>query len=63
MLVVLKAADSGMDEIEDKFIGIVRKQLELTFHGQTRDDFCIVTGDIRLTGAGLDRDVGPFFIR
>ncbi|KAG1791729.1 FAD binding domain-containing protein [Suillus plorans] len=35
--------------------GIVRKQLGLTFLGETRDDTRIVTGDIRLTGVGLDR--------
>ncbi|KAG1791730.1 FAD binding domain-containing protein [Suillus plorans] len=35
--------------------GIVRKQLGLTFLGETRDDAQVVTGDIRLTGVGLDR--------
>ncbi|KAG1899385.1 FAD binding domain-containing protein [Suillus fuscotomentosus] len=35
--------------------GIVRKQLGLTFLGETRDDTRIVTGDIRMTGVGLDR--------
>ncbi|KAG2125954.1 FAD binding domain-containing protein [Suillus clintonianus] len=35
--------------------GVVRKQLGLTFLGETRDDTRIVTGDIRLKGAGLDR--------
>ncbi|KAG1745463.1 FAD binding domain-containing protein [Suillus paluster] len=35
--------------------GVVRKQLGLTFLGETRDDFCIITGDIRLKGVGLDR--------
>ncbi|KAG0704756.1 FAD binding domain-containing protein [Suillus ampliporus] len=35
--------------------GVVRKQLGLTFLGETRDDFCLVTGDIRLKGVGLDR--------
>ncbi|KAG1872108.1 FAD binding domain-containing protein [Suillus tomentosus] len=35
--------------------GIVRKQLGLTFLGETRDDGQMVTGDIRLTGVGLDR--------
>ncbi|KAG1872119.1 FAD binding domain-containing protein [Suillus tomentosus] len=34
---------------------IVRKQLGLTFLGETRDDAHVVTGDIRLTGVGLDR--------
>ncbi|KAG2142997.1 FAD binding domain-containing protein [Suillus clintonianus] len=35
--------------------GIVRKQLGLTFVGETRDDAGIITGDIRLKGVGLDR--------
>ncbi|KAG1745460.1 FAD binding domain-containing protein [Suillus paluster] len=35
--------------------GVVRKQLGLTFLGETRDDAWIVTGDIRLKGVGLDR--------
>ncbi|KAG0704743.1 FAD binding domain-containing protein [Suillus ampliporus] len=35
--------------------GVVRKQLGLTFLGESRDDFCIITGDIRLEGIGLDR--------
>ncbi|KAG1856177.1 FAD binding domain-containing protein [Suillus tomentosus] len=35
---------------------VVRKQLGLTFLGETRDDVRIVTGDIRLTGVGLDRE-------
>ncbi|KAG1745499.1 FAD binding domain-containing protein [Suillus paluster] len=30
--------------------GVVRKQLGLTFFGETRDDFCVVTGDIRFKG-------------
>ncbi|KAG2121921.1 FAD binding domain-containing protein [Suillus clintonianus] len=34
---------------------VVRKQLGLTFLGVTRDDFRFITGDIRLTGVGLDR--------
>ncbi|KAG0702989.1 FAD binding domain-containing protein [Suillus ampliporus] len=34
---------------------VVRKQLGLTFLGSTRDDFRIITGDIRLKGVGLDR--------
>ncbi|KAG1821882.1 FAD binding domain-containing protein [Suillus subaureus] len=34
---------------------VVRKQLGLTFLGETRDDIRIVTGDIRLKGIGLDR--------
>ncbi|OJA17088.1 hypothetical protein AZE42_12196 [Rhizopogon vesiculosus] len=35
--------------------GVVRKHLGLTFQGETRDDFCFITGDIRLICAGLDR--------
>ncbi|KAG2153628.1 uncharacterized protein EDB93DRAFT_1248532 [Suillus bovinus] len=35
--------------------GIVRKQLGLTFLGETRDDVRLVMGDIRLHGVGLDR--------
>ncbi|KAG1829223.1 FAD binding domain-containing protein [Suillus subalutaceus] len=35
--------------------GIVRKQLGLTFLGETRDDARIVVGDIRLNCVGLDR--------
>ncbi|KIK40375.1 hypothetical protein CY34DRAFT_807313 [Suillus luteus UH-Slu-Lm8-n1] len=35
--------------------GIVRKQLGLTFLGETRDDVRMVMGDIRLHGVGLDR--------
>ncbi|KAG2140304.1 FAD binding domain-containing protein [Suillus cothurnatus] len=35
--------------------GVVRKQLGLTFLGETRDDVRMVTGDIRLKGVGLDR--------
>ncbi|KAG2153625.1 FAD binding domain-containing protein [Suillus bovinus] len=35
--------------------GIVRKQLGLTFLGETRDDALMITGDIRLTCVGLDR--------
>ncbi|KAG1831597.1 FAD binding domain-containing protein [Suillus variegatus] len=34
---------------------IVCKQLGLTFLGETRDGARVVTGDIRLTGVGLDR--------
>ncbi|KIK47456.1 hypothetical protein CY34DRAFT_799419 [Suillus luteus UH-Slu-Lm8-n1] len=36
--------------------GVVRKQLGLPFLGETRDDFRVVTGDICLTGVGLDRE-------
>ncbi|OAX38814.1 hypothetical protein K503DRAFT_132137 [Rhizopogon vinicolor AM-OR11-026] len=60
------AKKQGEDEILETFTtkwmigadgakGVVRKQLGLTFQGETRDDFHIVTGDIRLTCAGLDR--------
>ncbi|KAG1892972.1 FAD binding domain-containing protein [Suillus fuscotomentosus] len=34
---------------------VVRKQLGLTFLGETRDDIRIVTGDIRLTSVGLHK--------
>ncbi|KAG2339394.1 hypothetical protein BDR05DRAFT_1003357 [Suillus weaverae] len=34
---------------------VVRKQLGLTFLGETRDNFRFITGDIRFTGVGLDR--------
>ncbi|EGN99604.1 hypothetical protein SERLA73DRAFT_72408 [Serpula lacrymans var. lacrymans S7.3] len=34
---------------------VVRKELGLTFLGETRDDVCSITGDIRLTGPGIDR--------
>ncbi|KAG1844656.1 FAD binding domain-containing protein [Suillus subalutaceus] len=34
---------------------VVRKQLGLTFLGETRDDVRLVMGDIRLHGVGLDR--------
>jgi hypothetical protein len=44
-------------------IGIVRKQLGLTFLGETRSDQFIVTGDIRLKCPFLDREVCPFFIQ
>ncbi|KAH7928575.1 hypothetical protein BV22DRAFT_192143 [Leucogyrophana mollusca] len=35
--------------------GITRKQLGLTFLGETRDDVLLVMGDIRLVGKGIDR--------
>ncbi|KAG2125949.1 FAD binding domain-containing protein [Suillus clintonianus] len=35
--------------------GVVRKQLGLTFLGETRDEDRILTGDIRLQAVGLDR--------
>ncbi|KAG1870457.1 FAD binding domain-containing protein [Suillus tomentosus] len=35
--------------------GIMRKQLGLTFLGETRDDVRLVMGDIRLRGVGLNR--------
>jgi hypothetical protein len=37
----------------------MRKQLGLTFFGETRDDVRMVMGDIRLHGVGLDRTVRP----
>jgi hypothetical protein len=43
--------------------GVVRKQLGLTFLGETRDDTHIVIADIRLSGVGLDREVSTFTIR
>jgi hypothetical protein len=49
-----------MNEFEGGFAGVVRKQLGLPFLGETRDDTRIVTGDICLTGVGLDREVRPF---
>jgi len=52
-----------VNETEVNFTGVVRKQLGLTFLGEIRDDFRTVTGDIRLTSAGLDRVVRPFLIR
>ncbi|KAG1743422.1 hypothetical protein EDB19DRAFT_1827324 [Suillus lakei] len=53
----------GDDEILETFDtrwmigadGVVRKQLGFIFPGETRAEFRIVTGDIRLTGVGLDR--------
>jgi len=54
---------SDMGQIEDKFTGIVRKRLGLTFQGEYREDFRVVTGDIRLTGAALDRKVSSCLIR
>ncbi|KAG2111328.1 uncharacterized protein F5147DRAFT_772046 [Suillus discolor] len=57
-LTVLKVRRSlipWMNGTEGVFAGIVHKQLGLTFLGETRDDIQIVTGDIRLTGVGLDR--------
>jgi hypothetical protein len=50
-----------MNKIEGSFAGVVRKQLGLTFLGETRDDIRIVTGDIRLKGVGLDRAVRRVF--
>ncbi|KAG2358919.1 FAD binding domain-containing protein [Suillus spraguei] len=35
--------------------GVTRKQLGLTFLGETRNDIQVVIGDIRLKAAGLDR--------
>jgi hypothetical protein len=48
------------DETEFRFASVVRKQLGLTFSGETRDNFHI-TGDIRLEGVGLTvRPVSTF---
>ncbi|OAX35473.1 hypothetical protein K503DRAFT_722941 [Rhizopogon vinicolor AM-OR11-026] len=60
------AKKQGEDEILEIFTtkwmvgadgakGVVRKQLGLTFQGEVREDFRMVTGDIRLTCAGLNR--------
>ncbi|KAH7912298.1 hypothetical protein BJ138DRAFT_1178955 [Hygrophoropsis aurantiaca] len=35
--------------------GVTRKQLGLSFLGETRDDLHLVMGDIRLAGKGIDR--------
>ncbi|KAH7925919.1 hypothetical protein BV22DRAFT_1128595 [Leucogyrophana mollusca] len=35
--------------------GVTRKQLGLTFLGETRDEVRLLTGDIRLRGKGIDR--------
>ena len=62
---VLKVCDTSCRSNETKvnFTGVVRKQLGLTFLGETRDDTRIVTGDICLKGVGLDRVVSQFSIR
>ncbi|KIK98566.1 hypothetical protein PAXRUDRAFT_133959 [Paxillus rubicundulus Ve08.2h10] len=41
--------------------GVARKQLGLTFLGETREDMHLVTGDICLEVKGLDRDHWHFF--
>ncbi|KAH7883312.1 FAD binding domain-containing protein [Phlebopus sp. FC_14] len=41
--------------------GVTRKQLGLTFLGETRDDVRLLLGDIRLTSEKLDRDHWHFF--
>ncbi|KAF9230311.1 FAD binding domain-containing protein [Melanogaster broomeanus] len=41
--------------------GVTRKQLGLTFLGETRDDFRAIIGDVRLEIKGLDRDHWHFF--
>ncbi|EIW78243.1 hypothetical protein CONPUDRAFT_83737 [Coniophora puteana RWD-64-598 SS2] len=41
--------------------GVVRKQLGLTFLGETRDTTRVVTGDIRFKCPGLSRDRWQFF--
>jgi hypothetical protein len=50
------------DESELCFAGVARKQLGLTFLGETRDDVRMVMGDIRLHGVGLDRTVRRFLL-
>ncbi|KIJ19100.1 hypothetical protein PAXINDRAFT_166970 [Paxillus involutus ATCC 200175] len=41
--------------------GVTRKQLGLTFLGETREDMHAIIGDIRLEVKGLDRDHWHFF--
>jgi hypothetical protein len=59
----LKVSCDQIHMLEDKselwFAGVVRKQLGLTFLGETRDDIRLIMGDIRLHGVGLDRAVRP----
>ncbi|KAG1845152.1 FAD-binding monooxygenase [Suillus subluteus] len=45
----------GADGAKSSFACVVRKQLGLTFLGETREDIRVVTGDIHLKGVGLDR--------
>ncbi|KAG1734178.1 FAD binding domain-containing protein [Suillus lakei] len=52
---ILEAFDTKWIIGADGAKGVVRKQLGLTFLGETREDTRLVTGDIRLTGVGLDR--------
>ncbi|EGN96518.1 hypothetical protein SERLA73DRAFT_184588 [Serpula lacrymans var. lacrymans S7.3] len=65
-IVVRLAKKQGDEEIEETFEtkwligtdgakGVTRKQLALTFSGETREEARILTGDIRLTGKGIDR--------
>ncbi|KAG1812522.1 FAD binding domain-containing protein [Suillus subaureus] len=56
------AKDGTLETFNTKWVigadgakGVVRKQLGLTFLGETRDDFRMVMGDIRLKGVDLDR--------
>ena len=39
-------------------VGVTRKQLGLTFLGETRQDFVSVIGDVCLEVNGIDRKVG-----
>ncbi|KAG2153629.1 FAD binding domain-containing protein [Suillus bovinus] len=61
-VMVVLAKDGISETFDTKWVigadgakSIVRKQLGLTFLGQTRDDVRMVVGDIRLHGVGLDR--------
>ncbi|KAG1722264.1 FAD binding domain-containing protein [Suillus lakei] len=65
-VIAVLAKKQGDDEILETFdtkwmIGadggksVVRKQLGIMFPGETKAEFRILTGDIRLTGVGLDR--------
>ncbi|KAH7912300.1 FAD-binding monooxygenase [Hygrophoropsis aurantiaca] len=61
--IIKKQGDEEVTEtIEASFLigtdgakGVTRKQLGLSFLGETRDDLHLVMGDIRLAGKGIDR--------
>ncbi|KAH7907326.1 hypothetical protein BJ138DRAFT_1137595 [Hygrophoropsis aurantiaca] len=61
--IIKKQGDEEIAEtIEASFLvgtdgakGVTRKQLGLSFLGETRDDLRLVMGDIRLVGKGIDR--------
>jgi 2-polyprenyl-6-methoxyphenol hydroxylase-like FAD-dependent oxidoreductase len=53
----LRSNSNAAPRVSFMHAGIVRKQLGLTFLGETRDDVRMVMGDIRLHGVGLDRAV------